>query len=80
MRDELEEITSDLAEYYSSVTGRNIMLGVGDDLDIWLSSNRTHGKEYFESIAEVTRRIELLYSDLLEEDDSDFYVDGIEGF
>lgn len=80
MREELEEITADLAEYYSNITGRNIMLGVSDDLDIWLASNRTHGKEYFESVAEVTRRVELLYSDLLEDNDSDFYIDGLEGF
>lgn len=75
--EEYQEITADLAEYYSDITGRNIILGVDDNLDIWLASNRTHGKEYFDSIAEATRRVELLYSDLLFDDGES---EDLEGF
>lgn len=73
--EELVEIVDDLAEYYSEVTGRNISMGVDEDLDIWLSSSRTNGREYVDSVDELDRRMKLLYSDLLEDDD--YEVDGL---
>lgn len=69
--EELEETVNDLAEYYSEVTGRNIKMGVDEDLDIWLDSSRTNGREYVESIQELERRMHLLYSDLIEDDDEE---------
>lgn len=69
--EELEETVNDLAEYYSEVTGRNIRMGVDEDLDIWLDSSRTNGREYVESIQELERRMHLLYSDLIEDEDEE---------
>jgi hypothetical protein len=67
--EELEEIVSDLSDYYSETIGRNIDMGVDEDLDIWFSSSRTNGREYVDSIEELERRMKLLYSDLIEDND-----------
>lgn len=67
--DELEEIVSDLSEYYSEAIGRNVDMGVDEDFDIWFSSSRTNGREYVDSIEELERRMKLLYADLIEDND-----------
>lgn len=67
--EELEETVNQLSDYYSEVTGRDIGMGVDEDLDIWINSSRTNGREYVESIEELERRIKLLYQDLIEDDD-----------
>ena len=69
--DELEEIVNDLGNYYSETIGRNVDMGVDEDLDIWFSSSRTNGREYVDSIEELERRMKLLYADLIEDNDED---------
>lgn len=75
--DELLEEASGIGEYYSDVMGKDIRLGVDASLDVWLESSRTNGREYFESIEEVERRVKLLYQDLLPDEDD---IDPLEGF
>lgn len=75
--DEILEATIDVADYYSDITGRNITMGVDASADVWLDSNRTNGREYFDSLEEAERRIKLLYDDLLPDEDE---VDPLEGF
>lgn len=58
----------DLSDYYSTAIGRNITFGVSANREFWVESNRTNGKEHFESIEEAERRVKLLYSDVLPED------------
>lgn len=79
MNDNYEEIEEQLmlvSEYYSEVTGRNIEAGIDEDLDIWISSSRTNGREYFEAIRDVESRIKQLYSDMMldDQDDTDPYA------
>jgi hypothetical protein len=69
--EELEEIVNDLGNYYSETIGRNVDMGVDEDLDIWFSSSRTNGREYVDSIEELERRMKLLYRDLIEDDEDD---------
>lgn len=69
--EELEEITADLGNYYSEITGRNIEIGVDGSGDLWISSSRTNGKEYLENLKEVERRLHLLYEDLIEDDEEE---------
>jgi hypothetical protein len=68
-RYELEEMAGAVGEYFSSVTGRNIEVGIDEDDDYWISSSRTNGREYFESLEAVEDRLKALYSDLFQEDD-----------
>lgn len=75
--DEIMEATNDIADYYSDITGRNIVMGVDASADVWLDTNRTNGREYFDSLEEAERRIKLLYDDLLPDEDE---VDPLEGF
>lgn len=69
--EELEEITADLSNYYSEITGRNIEIGIDEDEDLWISSSRTNGREYLESLKEVERRLHLLYGDLIEDNEDE---------
>lgn len=73
--EELEESLTAISEYYSEVTGRNILAGVDSDLDIWIESSRTNGREYLESMSEVERRLRSLYSDLVVDDEYDSGLD-----
>lgn len=75
--EQLEEEAQWLAEYYTGVTGRDIRAGVEPSGDIWISSNRTYDKEYFDYLALAEDRIKQLYSDYLIEDD---YSDPLEDF
>jgi hypothetical protein len=75
--EELIEEVAGISDYYSDIIGRNIGLGVDASLDVWLDSARTNGREYFESIEEAERRVKLLYSDLLPDEDDE---DPLEGF
>lgn len=75
---ELLETLGDLSDYYSDAVGRNIDMGSDGDGDVWISSTRTNGREYFDSLEEAERRLELLYSDLLPDSDDD--RDPLEGF
>ncbi len=75
--EEMVEVVTDLADYYSDITGRNITMGVATDSDVWLDSIRTNGREYFDSVEEAERRIKLLYDDLLPDEDE---IDPLEGF
>jgi hypothetical protein len=75
--EELTETLGELSNYYSDTIGRDIRMGSDIDGDVWLSSNRTNGKEYFDSIEEAERRVKLLYNDLLPDEDE---IDPLEGF
>lgn len=69
---------TELADYYTEISGSNVLAGIEDNLEeFWVSSNRTNGREYFESIEEADRRLKILYQDLLP-DDGD-YSDPYEG-
>ena len=75
---ELHEEATELAEYYTEITGTNVMADVDNNLEeFWISSNRTNGREYFENIQEADRRLRQLYEELLP-DDGD-YSDPYEG-
>jgi len=74
---EIAEAIDGLSEYYSSISGHLVNLGITDDYDIWIASNRTNGKEYLESIQEAERRLEILYSDLMIDDG--YTTDPLEG-
>lgn len=69
--EELEEVVEELGNYYSETIGRNVDMGVDEDLDIWFSSSRTNGREYVDSLEELDRRMKLLYRDLIEDDEED---------
>jgi ABC-type tungstate transport system permease subunit len=73
--DEVVEEVSAVAEYFTELTGRSIDAGVDADLDIWIESSRTNGREYLESVNEVERRLRLLYSDLILDDEYDSGLD-----
>lgn len=75
--EELVEEVSGISDYYSDIIGRNIGLGVDGYGDVWLDSGRTNGREYFESLEEAERRVKILYSDLLPDEDDE---DPLEGF
>ena len=76
---EIEEQAESLEEYYSQVTGRNINIGLDNDLmEVYINSSRTNGNEYFETIDDAERRIKQLYSDLILDDEDDY--DSLEGF
>lgn len=75
--EEIMEAVIDTADYYSDITGRNIVMGLDVDYDVWLDTNRTNGREYFDSLEEAERRIKLLYDDLLPDEDE---IDPLEGF
>ncbi len=71
--EELLESANSVADYFSGITGSNILVGADATGDVWISSTRTNGREYLESIQEAERRLELLYSDYFDDDDTDPY-------
>ena len=72
------EQAQDLADYYTEISGSDVHADIENNLEeFWISSNRTNGKEYFESIEEADRRLRQLYEELLP-DDGD-YSDPYEG-
>lgn len=75
--EKLENI-GNLADYFTSVSGHPIDVGLAGNGDIWISSNRTNGREYLDSVSEAERRLELLYSDFMIDDGST--TDPLEGF
>jgi hypothetical protein len=50
-------------------------MGVDANIDVWVDSSRTNGREYFESIEEAEERIKRLY-----EIDDDNYDNGLEEY
>lgn len=66
--DEVREVLDNLSDYYAVITGSRIAMGVDANIDVWVDSSRTNGREYFESIEEAEDRIKRLY-DLEDEDD-----------
>jgi hypothetical protein len=73
---ELNEEATQLAEYYTEITGTNVEADVDNNLEeFWIRSNRTNGKEYFESLRDADTRLRQLYEDLLVDngDDTDPY-------
>ena len=74
--EEVEEILNDLSDYYAVITGNRVSMGVDANLDVWIDSSRTNGREYFEDIQEAEFRIKQLY-DL---DDDDDYSDPLAGY
>jgi hypothetical protein len=75
----MNQEATELAEYYTELTGTSVQADVDFNLEeYWVSSNRTNGKEYFESIEEADRRLKMLYQDLMP-DDGDT-TDPYEGF
>ena len=63
------EQATEIADYYTEVSGSSVLAGIEDNLEeFWVSSNRTNGREYFESIEEADRRLKILYQDLLPDD------------
>jgi len=74
--DEVREVLDNLSDYYAVITGSRITMGVDANIDVWVDSSRTNGREYFESIEEAEDRIKRLY-----EIDDDFDSnDGLEGY
>lgn len=76
--DEVCEVVSNLSDYYSDITGRNVDLGVDSGGDIWISGYRTYGKEYFPTVQEAERRLEILYESYLT--DNGDTTDPLEGY
>lgn len=74
--EEVREILDNLSDYYAVITGSRVSMGVDANLDVWIDSSRTNGREYFEGIEEAEGRIKRLYD--LEDDDD--YSDGLEGY
>lgn len=72
-----EDDALELGDIWTEITGRVVEAGASED-EIWISSNRTNGKEYFDDIAEAERRLKILYSDLLIDDGEEY--DPLEGF
>lgn len=66
MSDERYEIAADLADYYSTIIGRNISIGIDNISGVWLSAGRTNGREYFDTIQEVEERMSQLYPEFLD--------------
>jgi hypothetical protein len=64
--DERYEILADLADYYSTIIGRNVDMGFDGGSNFWLAASRTSGREYFESIQEIEDRMADLYPEFLE--------------
>lgn len=73
--DEVVEILENLSDYYAVATGNRVAMGVDANLDVWIDSSRTNGREYFQDIQEAEVRLKRLYD--LEDDD---YSDPLEGF
>jgi hypothetical protein len=65
--DELNEELVSLSEYYTEVAGRVIDLG-SEGGDIWISSSRTSGREYFNTLDEAEERIHQLYEEYFLDD------------
>lgn len=74
--DEVREVLDNLSDYYAVITGSRISMGVDANIDVWVDSSRTNGREYFESIEEAEDRIKRLY----EIDDDLDSGDGLEGY
>lgn len=64
-----------LMEYYSETLGTDVRTGI-EGGDLWLSCNRTNGREYFESVDELEFRVKVLYDEYLMDD----YSDPLEGW
>jgi hypothetical protein len=75
--DDLIETLDSLSDYYSGVVGRSITLGLDSSSDVWIECNRIYEREYFDSVQEAERRLELLYSDYF--DDGTDSGDPLEG-
>ena len=73
---EVVEILENLSDYYAVVTGNRVSMGVDSNLDVWIDSSRTNGREYFEDIQKAEHRLKQLY----ELDDEDDYSDPLAGF
>ncbi len=63
--DEAYEMASGLSDYYSNLTGRSVDVGIDGNGDIWISGYRTSGREYFSSVEEAERRLEIVYENYL---------------
>lgn len=77
-KEQLNEEAMELAESWSEITGRGIFAGATGTGEVWVDSNRTNGREYFESIADAESRLKMLYYDLIMDDGDDY--DSLEGF
>jgi hypothetical protein len=73
---ELHEMATNLTEFYSEQTGKEVVFGFDEDFDLWVTAPRTNGKEYFENYGTAEDRILQLYSELFLDDD---YTDPLEG-
>lgn len=63
--DEANEMAGGLSDYYSNLTGRSVDVGIDGNGDIWVSGYRTSGREYFSSVEEAERRLEIVYENYL---------------
>ncbi len=68
---ELQEQLESLSEYYSEATGRDVRMGMESLDEIWVSTMRTNGREYYESVDDAEFRIKQLYSEVFLDDLSD---------
>ncbi len=73
--DEVKEVLDNLSDYYAVTTGSRVSMGVDDNLDVWIDSSRTNGREYFQDIQQAEDRLKQLYD--LEDDD---YSDPLAGY
>lgn len=69
--EELQEQLQSLSDYYSEATGRNVEMGITRDEEIWVSTIRTNGREFYESVDDAEFRVRQLYSELFVDDLSD---------
>jgi len=66
---EINEMATNLTEFYSEQTGKEVVFGYDEDFDLWVTAPRTNGKEYFENYGTAEERILQLYSELFLDDD-----------
>lgn len=74
--EEVVEILDNLSDYYAVLTGNRVSMGIDANLDVWVDSSRTNGREYFQDIQEAEFRIKQLY----DIDDEDDYNDPLAGY
>jgi hypothetical protein len=73
---ELNEMATNLTDFYSEQVGKPVEFGFDDAYDLWVTAPRTNGREYFETFGSAEERVMQLYSELFLDDGSG---DGLEG-
>lgn len=69
--EEILDEASGLASYYSDLSGHVVETGALSVDEIWISSRRTNGREYFEDVRTANDRLEQLYQEYIQDFDDD---------